>query len=159
MFFSSRRSRSAKESGESAAAEQTSAAEEFRKLAEAVSALKAPVASMELLGRTLIATVQESELTAPKAADLRDELLIKLATRPDARHVVLDFQNVDYLDSACLGMLLQILRKVRENGGRIAIASVKTRVEGLFKLTRLEQLFPMKRDVIDAVHVVEQLGS
>ncbi len=158
MFFSNRRSRSAKDNGEAREEPSASAAEEFRRLAEAVSALKTPVATMELLGRTLIATVQEAELTAPKAADLRDELLIKLATRPDARHVVLDFQNVDYLDSACLGMLLQILRKIRENGGRIAIASVKTRVEGLFKLTRLEQLFPMKRDVIDAVHVVEGLG-
>lgn len=156
MFFSQRRSRSSKEREE--ANQSSSAAEEVRRLAEAVSALKSPVASMELLGRTLIATVQEPELTAPKAADLRDELLIKLASRPDARHVVLDFQNVEYLDSACLGMLLQILRKVREHGGRIAIASVKTRVEGLFKLTRLEQLFPMKRNVIDAVHIVEGIG-
>lgn len=154
MFFS-KRTKAAKEREE---AEQASAAEEFRRLAEAVSAMKSPVASMEILGRTVVATVQEPDLTAPKAADLRDELLIKLASRPDVRHVVLDFQNVEYLDSACLGMLLQILRKVRETGGRISIASVKTRVEGLFKLTRLEQLFPIKRNVIDAVEAVERMG-
>ncbi|MGE3106943.1 MAG: STAS domain-containing protein [Phycisphaerales bacterium] len=154
MFFSHRRTRSAKGNEDRHA---SSASQEVARLAEAMSAMKTPVAHIEVLGRTLVATVQEPELTAPKAADLRDELLIKLATRPDSRHVVLDFQNVDYLDSACLGMLLHIHREIRSRGGRMAIASAKTRVEGLFKLTRLEQLFPMKRSVIDAVNVVEQL--
>lgn len=125
--------------------------------AAAACAKRESIASMELLGRTVVATVLVADLTAPKVADLQVELFFKLSSRPDARHLVLDLQNVEYLDSACLGMLLQLLRRVREGGGRIAIASVKNRIEGLFKLTRLEQLFPIKRTVLDAVAAVERM--
>ena len=134
-------------------------AEEAQRQAAAAAAVqpkREAIASMELLGRTVVATVLTSDLTAPKVADLQVELFMKISSRPDARHVVLDLQNVEYLDSACLGMLLMLLRRVREGGGRVAIASVKNRIEGLFKLTRLEQLFPIKRTVLDAVNAVER---
>jgi len=158
-MFSNLRSLWGKSRQEEEAAEAARAAAlESQAMAVAAANKKGTVASLEMLGRTIVATIIDSDLTAPKVADLQVELVIKLSSRPDARNVVLDLQNVEYLDSACLGMMLQLLRRVKENGGKIAIASVRTRVEGLFKLTRLERLFPIKRSVLDAVECVERSG-
>jgi anti-anti-sigma regulatory factor len=51
---------------------------------------------------------------------------------------------------------VQLLNKVTETQGRIAVVSARHAVEGIFKLTRLDQLFPIKRSVLDAVAAVER---
>jgi anti-anti-sigma factor len=108
------------------------------------------------LGATCVITIIDPALTPPKVADLQHELLGLLAPDGAPRNLVIDMQNVEYLDSACLYMLVQLLNKVTETQGRIAVVSARHAVEGIFKLTRLDQLFPIKRSVLDAVAAVER---
>jgi anti-anti-sigma factor len=108
------------------------------------------------LGSTCVITIVDPALTPPKVADLQHELMALLGAQTALKNLVIDMQNVEYLDSACLYMLVQLLNKVTETNGRIAVVSARHAVEGIFKLTRLDQLFPIKRTVLDAVAAVER---
>lgn len=112
--------------------------------------------TVDHLGRTLVATVVESELTAPTVACLASDLRALLAQNRSIRNLVLDLQNVEYLDSSCLNMLVELLGFVRRQGGGVAIASAAHRIEVLFKLTRLDKVFPIRKNVLAAVDAVER---
>lgn len=112
--------------------------------------------SIDSLGRTVVATIVDGDLTADKVADLSHELKMIFERHPETRNLVLDLQNVEYMDSTCLNMFVDLLRTVQQAGGSIALASAVQHVEVLFKLTRLDQLFPIKRSVMDAIAAVER---
>jgi anti-anti-sigma factor len=123
---------------------------------ETRSAAARTLVSIDSLGRTVVATIVDGDLTADKVADLSHELKLILERHPETRNLVLDLQNVEYMDSTCLNMFVELLRTVQETGGSIALASAVQHVEVLFKLTRLDQLFPIKRSVMDAIAAVER---
>ena len=116
------------------------------------------LASFDRFGSTIIATLKERTLSGNEAAALVVALTDKL-TEPGqvpARHVVLDLQNVDYMDSACIGVLVELLTRLQKAGGRVALVNAAANVECLFKLTRLDRLFPICRDVMRAIEAVER---
>lgn len=116
-----------------------------------------PLATLELLGKTAIATVTVSELTGATAARLVNDLLDEFA-QARVRHFVFDLQNVTYMDSACIGVMVELLTRIQTAGGRIALVNAGQSVSYLFKLTRLDRLFPICRDVMQAIAAVERGG-
>jgi len=118
-----------------------------------------PIVSVEMLGSTAVATILTSELMGCTAEAFGRSLVDALKEAPAAEGLVVDFQDVEFIDSACLNMLIRLMSAFKEQGGRIAVASCRERVEGLFRLTRLDQLFPIRRSVLDAVAAVERQAA
>jgi anti-sigma B factor antagonist len=76
--------------------------------------------------------------TFKKAAyDMLDEGTVKY---------VLDVSGVDFVDSMGLGVLISLLRRVKQKDGDIKIASLTPDVKTIFEITRLFRLF----DVCDS---------
>jgi anti-sigma B factor antagonist len=124
-----------------------------------------PLASYDRLGQTLVGTPMTDALTGPDAGRLASELYEQIRSACEdphnpagIRHVVLDLQNVQYMDSMCVGVLVELLTTLKEAGGRIALANASSNIECLFKLTRLDRVFPICRDVMKAIDVVEREG-
>lgn len=115
----------------------------------------ADIADIQLMGSTAVATLTVTELTAEDGAEQLAYLLQDL-TESGARHFVLDIQNVQYMDSACLGCLVEFLNRMAASGGRIALANTAHRVQYLFRLTRLDRVFPICKDVMAALEAVER---
>ncbi len=126
------------------------------------------LSSFDRLGQTLVATLTVGTLSGPESVDLVAELCeqMKAVRETDtdqgpataARHVVLDLQNVQYMDSMCIGVMVEFLTKLNAAGGRIALVNTAQNVEYLFKLTRLDRVFPICRDVMKAIEMVEREG-
>ncbi|MCK4873402.1 MAG: STAS domain-containing protein [Phycisphaerales bacterium] len=116
---------------------------------------EASLATLDQVGQATVATVTSTELSGTMAMHLIEELFEHLQTS-GSRHFVLDLQNVRYMDSACVGALVELLNKMQRLDGRIAIVNAAQSVEYLFKLTRLDRVFPLCRDVITALAVVER---
>lgn len=124
------------------------------------------LANYDQLGQTLVATPTVATLSGPDAAALASELCEKIhdahhsaeAVKTGIRHIVLDLQNVQYMDSMCVGVLVELLTTLKDAGGRIALVNAAANVEYLFKLTRLDRVFPICRDVMKAIEVVEREG-
>ncbi|UCD74742.1 MAG: STAS domain-containing protein [Phycisphaerales bacterium] len=113
------------------------------------------IAEIELIGSTAVATLTVTELTADGGAERLADLLFHL-TESGAKHFVLDIQNVQYMDSACLGCLVESLNQMSSSGGRIALANTAHSVQYLFRLTRLDRVFPICKDVMAALETVER---
>lgn len=116
-----------------------------------------PLATLEVLNHTAIATITVGELTGSTAHRLIEDLLSEFAEAP-VRHFVFDLQNVTYMDSACIGALVEMLTRLQGAGGRIALVNAGQSVSYLFKLTRLDRLFPICKDVMQAIAAVERRG-
>lgn len=57
-----------------------------------------------------------------------------------ARKIVLDLENVEYADSAALGVLLHATSAVRAKGGKLLLAAPNERLLDLFRLTNTTPL-------------------
>jgi anti-anti-sigma factor len=82
--------------------------------------------------------------------------LFETVTRSGARHFVLDVQNLEYMDSACLGCLVKALHHAAADGGRIALANAEAHLQSLFRTTSLDRLVPICHDVPSALANVER---
>src|SRR5262245_35218067 len=54
------------------------------------------------------------------------------------RHLLLDFTNVDYLNSTDLGTLITLHRQIEAVGGRLTLFNLSAQVLMLFTITRLD---------------------
>ena len=80
------------------------------------------------------------------------ELRTALGELMDRGHyrLVLDLAKVPYLDSAALGVLVDAVRRARENSGGIYLVQVATFVQRAFEITRLIKIFELHNGVAEA---------
>lgn len=64
---------------------------------------------------------------------------------------VIDASEIDFVDSMGLGVLISLLRRVKQNDGDIKIASLTPDVQTIFEITKLHRLFDVCESVKDAV--------
>lgn len=70
---------------------------------------------------------------------LRRDIISAVETEVDI--VLLDLQDITFMNSAGLGTLLAALRTVKSKGSNIFICSVNEQVQMLFRMTKMERVF------------------
>lgn len=101
-------------------------------------------------GQIVTAKLHEAEVAFGRMQELVDACMDKM--RYDkAQHFVFDMTEVEFLASACIGALVQLLQDIEQHRGQIALAGCQENVSFLFKVTRLDSVFPMFDDVEEAV--------
>lgn len=76
--------------------------------------------------------------TTPQAKEVMLGLLEK-----GYHSLVVNLQHAEYLDSTALGMLVGMLKRVREQGGNLRLVAPPTRIRRLLEITRLNLIFPI----------------
>ncbi len=72
--------------------------------------------------------------------------------RPDqAPKFIVDLKGVPFLNSAALGVFLNIYKHIDSLNGRIVFANLNTEVEKLMEITRLVSVFEIFRNVGEAL--------
>lgn len=115
------------------------------------------IAIYDRVGQTAVVTITLANLSGEEIAmELRGALLG--VHESGIADIVLDLQNVSSMDSMCVGVLVELLTLMqqRKGGGRIALVNTDRNVEYLFRLTRLDRVFPICRDVMAALKVIEE---
>jgi anti-sigma B factor antagonist len=67
------------------------------------------------------------------------------------KKVVVDLQNVSYVDSSGLATLVEMLKKTKLQGGSFGLSGLSDKVKSLFEITKLDKLFPIFATSEDAV--------
>jgi anti-sigma B factor antagonist len=97
------------------------------------------LATRTVAGHTVLEVGGEVDVyTAPR---LR-ERLVELVDG-GARHVVVDLGRVDFLDSTGLGVLVGALKRLRAAGGTFGLVCAKEPLLKIFRITALDQVFPI----------------
>src|SRR5437763_17016863 len=76
-----------------------------------------------------------------------------------AETVILDLSDVPYIDSAGLGMLVSAFVSRQKTGRKIILSGINPRVQNLFEITRMQDLFlifPSPEEAIAALHGAAQ---
>lgn len=123
--------------------------------ADALTEKRRSIGEIERLGTTAVVTLTITELTGLEGADRLCQLLSELE-ESGTTNLVLDVQNVQMMDSACLAALVRSFRSLDQKGGKIAVVNADRSVQYLFKLTKLDRVFPICADVMTALAAVER---
>lgn len=96
--------------------------------------------TFEMAGGTGVASTTGS-LTAASVETFRGQFLGWWDASPALRNVVLDLAQCDFVDSAGLGCLIALLKRVAERGGDLKICSMQKKVRMVFEITRAHRVF------------------
>jgi anti-anti-sigma factor len=102
--------------------------------------LAEPDFSVEALSETVVVRLA-GNIGLRESGQLQRDLTPVTARRP--RLVVLDLENVTSLSTLALGVLFEFRRGIVRVGGRVRLARVPTCVAEIFRVTGLDDLFPM----------------
>ena len=108
-------------------------------------------------GDVTVVRVQEAKLTYPVLSSFFSE--VRQRVEGGARKVVIDLQDVGYLDSASIGCLMDIHRLLQERGGALRLSGLQPRVETMISMTGVHKIVPLHRDEEEALAGVRRRGS
>jgi anti-sigma B factor antagonist len=84
--------------------------------------------------------------TAPK---LREQIV--QLVEEGRYHLVVDMEDVEFLDSTGLGVLVGGLKRVRAHDGSLRLVCTQERILKIFRITGLTKVFPIHSSVAEAV--------
>ncbi len=76
--------------------------------------------------------------------------LVDVASRRP-RRLVLNMTEVGYMDSSGVGTLVELLRRVNNYKGKLALVNLSQRVRGVFEITKLDKFFQIHASEEQAV--------
>jgi anti-sigma B factor antagonist len=98
-------------------------------------------------GKTIVAVGGEIDVyTAPKLRDKITELVGR-----GSYHLVVDMQQVEFLDSTGLGVLVGGLKKVRAHDGSLQLVCNQDRLLKIFRITGLAKVFVIHETADEAL--------
>ena len=85
---------------------------------------------------TVVIAGELDHCAAPQIRRMLDDLLMD----PAVTHLVLDLENLTFMDSSGIGVLLGRLRQLQERGGAMSVKNMQPPVEKLFRLSGLHRV-------------------
>ena len=95
----------------------------------------------------------EGSLNAAVVDERQNEWFSWLKEHEEVSHIVVDLQDVDFVDSSGLGLLIALLKRAAQRDGDVKLAGLQKNVRMVFEITRTYKVF----DIYDSVE--EALGD
>ena len=89
----------------------------------------------------------EGRLVAAVVPGMRDDILGHVK---DGVNVLFDLGKMVHIDSSGLGLLVQVLQKVKAGGGKVVLAALQPRPKIVFDITKVSRVFEIVPTVEDA---------
>lgn len=107
------------------------------------------IAVTRINGGTLLLRVESERIDAHNADHLKE--VLRQAFVDGAVNVVVDLQQVRFIDSSGLGALVSGYKNAVSHRGRLALSGLQEQVNSMFELTRLSRvfdIFPVNDDAL-----------
>ena len=86
------------------------------------------------------------------------EEMIQLIQQEQYKHVIINFQTVEFMSSAMLGKLNLLNKKSREAGKTLQFCCINDNLMEVFRITNLDRVFTIVATEEDAVKAAEAAG-
>jgi anti-anti-sigma factor len=103
-------------------------------------------------GVTVVAVSESLEVDAGNAEAFRDVVLEAIS---DDRCVVLDASRVEFFDSAGMGVLLGIQKRLAAKNGTLVLAGLNRAILEIFQMVGFDVIFKICPDVSEAVATLQ----
>lgn len=94
--------------------------------------------------------IKQKQATSETANEFRT-YLVDLIEKGNVKQLVINFDEVEFVDSSFLGALVTGLKKINSIKGDIKVMNLQAPVRALFELTRLYKVFEIFDHEEDAV--------
>ncbi len=81
-----------------------------------------------------------------KAESMLNEILGEGVSR-----IILDLEKLEFMSSSGLRIIISVEKRLRERGGKLVLLNMSETVEKLFNLTRLYDLFIVRKSLSEAL--------
>ena len=105
------------------------------------------VAVLKLRGRLDLAS----------GATLKEE--IKSLSGSDLTLIHLNLEEVDFINSSGLGVLVSIMKEIRMQKGRLTLSNLASYVQEIFEITQLSHIFEIFTSEEEALNSYQSVGS
>ena len=95
---------------------------------------------VEKHGGKIVLSLKEERIDAHNSGELKD-LFLKVLEEEAGRDLVIDLDQVQFIDSSGLGALLSGLKNAELRSSGFILAGLQPRVRSMFELTRLHRVF------------------
>lgn len=99
-------------------------------------------------GIAVITWSEPTSLDASNVPELRERIG---AVERDHSRIVLDMNQVDFIDSSIMGELVRLLRRARAAGGDLKLTRLTPEIETILEVTRLQRVFRIHPSVAAAI--------
>ncbi len=103
---------------------------------------------LEKINDCSILSIQEERIDAHNSGELK-EYILHLIEQGEV-NIVVQLENVRFIDSSGLGALLSGYKNAAAKSGKLALVSCKPQVLSMFELTRLNRVFEIYADLNEA---------
>lgn len=110
-----------------------------------------PKIVVEYTGNVAVVTFTNDKILDEADVKAIEESVFPLIRQSDHTLLVLNFENVKYLSSAVLGILIRILTAVKRKDGHLRLCGINDKIFDIFKITKLNKVFDIHPDVPEAV--------
>lgn len=110
-----------------------------------------PKIDIQSLGEVTVVSFPETTLLDTLAAELFGREINKVLDTGVKSGLVIDFENVRFLSSPTLGVLVSLSRRAKRGGARVVLASVPREFAAVFKVTDLLKFFELYENRADAL--------
>lgn len=91
----------------------------------------------------------DGEIDIYTSSDLKDALIQQIDS--GTKHIIMDLENVTYIDSSGIGVFISTLATLKKLGGKICIIKITDSVKKVFELTKLTNFFKIYKNEEEAV--------
>lgn len=103
----------------------------------------------EVHGAVMVLLVREERLDAHNSEELKSEMNRLFAN--GSSNLVIDLQEVRFIDSSGLGVLVSGFKNASTRQGSIRLSGLQAQVKSMFELTRLHRVFDIYPTVDEAL--------
>jgi len=101
--------------------------------------------TLQPYGKVTVVEFRQASLMDPLVLQRSEDRLFKLIDEEDRRHVIVDFEKVQYLSSQAIGMLLTMKKKLDALGkSQLILCGIGPRLAELLRITRLDRVLTIK---------------
>ncbi len=90
-------------------------------------------------GKTMVVKFTESELDHHVSIPIREQL-DDLINSNYIDNVIFDFDNMTFMDSSGIGVIIGRYKKISRDGGKVSIININDRVKKIFKLSGIDKI-------------------
>lgn len=78
----------------------------------------------------------------------------KAFSRSNAKNIIFDFKNVEFMDSSGIGLVIGRYRLIENNGGRVGAANINNDLKRIFEISGLKKIIPCFENIEEAIRAI-----
>jgi len=106
---------------------------------------------VRMVDGTTVINFRSSHILEAVTIDRISMSLKEMIAAAQVGRFVIGFDQVTYLSSSALGMLISLQRRVAQRKGQLKLAGIRDEVMEVFRITKLDTVFDIYNDVDSAV--------